>query len=295
MCQQFMVVGRLMRVIFLAWCAGVAQAAVVAATTPAAPAQRIVSTAPALTELVFAAGAGGRLVASSAFSDFPPQAKKIPQVADAGGINIEALLAVKPDLVLVWASGTRLNDIQRLQALGIRAESITVISMADVPMVLRKIGQWAGTAGQADTAAADFERRLIKLQNQFSNSAPLPVFFEISRVPLMTINGRHFISEVIRTCGGENVFADVAPLVFAPSREMLLVKNPQVVLYGGTLHAAGDAARDNRAYAGSRAEQTGQVVAVTADWVMRPGPRLIDAAEQICGVLEHIRRKKPIN
>ncbi len=279
----------LMAIVGLAWFAVVAHASGVAT---AAPAQRIVSTSPALTELVFAAGAGGKLVASSAFSDFPLQAKKIPQVADASGINIEALLAVKPDLVLVWASGTRLNDIQRLQALGIRVESITVTTMVDVPLVLRKIGQWGGSGMQAESAAADFERRFSKLQNQFSNSASLPVFFEISRVPLMTINGRHFISEVLRICGGVNVFADVAPLVFTPSREMLLVKNPQVVLYGGKPHAAADPSRDNSAYAGSRAEQSGQIISLTADWVMRPGPRLIDAAEQICGVLERIRRNK---
>ncbi len=279
-----------MLAIAVAWQAGGVDAT--PAIFTATPANRIVTTAPALTELVFAAGAGGKLVASSAFSDFPPSAKKIPRVADASGINIEALLAVKPDLVLVWASGTRLNDIQRLHALGVRAESITVVTLADVPLALRRIGQWAGTSIQAEAAADEFERRLTRLQNKFANSTRLPVFFEVSRVPLMTINGRHFISEVMRICGGDNVFANVAPLVFEPSREILLVKNPQVVIYGGQQPPGGDRSRDNGAYAGSHAAQTGQIVPVTADWIMRPGPRLIDAAEQMCGELDRVRRKK---
>lgn len=264
---------------------------VAAGVAPVKPAMRIATTAPSLTELVYAAGAGSRLVAVSAFSDYPVGAKQLPQVADFSGINIEALLVSKPDLVLVWRGGTRETDIARLRTLGIAVEAVAVVVLGDVPQALRRIGQLAGTLPQAELAAGAFLSRLTAIKNQYRGVARIPVFFEISRLPLMTINGNHVISEVLRLCGGDNVFAGVTQLVFEPSREVLLEKNPQVVFYPvGSAPGTRAAARDTTLYHGTAAASAGHFVALDADAVLRPGPRLIDAVAETCAALDNVRQ-----
>ncbi len=258
----------------------------VAAQPSTNPSRRIATTAPSLTELVYSAGAGDQLVAVSAFSDYPAAAKKLPQVADANGVNIEALLVAKPDLVLVWPSGTRDTDIARLNTLGIRTVAIGVFSLGDVPIAIRRIGQLAGTSTIANISAALFERRLADLQQRNKSARRMTAFFEISRMPLMTVNGRHFIAEVMRVCGADNVFADVEQLVFEPSREALLIKNPQVIFHATKKTAATGGVS---IYEGTDAGRTGRILSLDADSILRPGPRLIDAVEQTCRGLNRIR------
>ena len=266
---------------------------VLANPAAANPATRIVSTAPSLTELVFAAGAGAKLVAVSAYSDYPAAARPLPQVADAGGIHLEALLALKPDLVLVWAGGSREADIKRLHSLGIRTEAIGVAALDDVPIALRRIGALADTVAVAEASANEFAARLRAAQTRYASATKISVFFEISRAPLMTINGKHFLSEALRVCGGENVFADAGQMVFEPSREALLLKNPQAVFYGASKLAPATPAtpRDNRLYDALLASRLGNITALDADLILRPGPRLMDAVDETCAALARIRQK----
>ncbi len=252
---------------------------------------RIVTVAPSLTELVYAAGAGNKLVAVSAYSDFPASAKQLPQVADFSGINIEALLARRPDLVLVWTSGTREADITRLSKLGIRVEAIGVNQLTDVPKALRRIGELAGTTMVAEAAAQEFETRLNVLKNKYRDSKKISAFFEISRTPLMTIGGTHFISEVMTLCGATNVFANIDQVTFTPSRESLLVKSPRIILHGAASTEAQKTKRDNAIYAGLSAVTREHIFGIEADHILRPGPRLIDAAEAMCKVVDGVRRE----
>lgn len=255
-------------------------------------ATRIAALAPSLTELVYAAGAGDKLVAVSSFSDHPIAARVLPQVADYSGINIEALLSMKPDLVLVWGSGTQEKQIERLVALGIRVERISIETLADVSVALRRIGELAGTRQLAERAAQSVAERTRSLAAQFQQRPVVSVFVEIGRSPLLTVNDRHFISELVRLCGGKNIFAEATPLVFQPSREQLIVKQPDVILFGesGTNNAG--RARNNDAYTGLDAARRGDVLGVNADHLLRPGPRLIDAAEEVCRKIDAVRMRR---
>ena len=253
---------------------------------------RIVTVAPSLTELVYAAGAGDKLVAVSAFSDYPIDAKQLPIVADFSGINIEALLSRRPDLVLVWTSGTREADIARLTKLGIRVEAIGVNQLADVPKALRRIGVLAGTTGTAEKAALQFEARLTLLHNKYRNANKISAFFEVSRTPLMTVGGTHFIAEVMALCGAVNVFANIDQLTITPSRENLLVKNPRIILYGAPLNNDKKPKREKNnsaVYVGLSAASRDQIFAIEADHILRPGPRLLDAAEAMCKIVDRVR------
>jgi iron complex transport system substrate-binding protein len=254
---------------------------------PTASVQRIAALAPSLTELVYAAGAGEKLVAVAAFSDFPTAAKALPQVSDYSGINVEALMLARPDLVLVWGQGTREKDIERLHTTGYKIERIDVVRLTDVPVALTRIGALVGVRDKAEQAAARFSGRLDALAARYQKLTPVAVFFEIGRTPLMTVNQHHFISEVIRLCGGVNVFAEVRPLVFQPSREELIARNPRLILYGGNLPKE----RDNAIYEGTTAKREDNIIRVHADHILRPGPRLIDGAEAVCAQIDAVRQK----
>ena len=292
------------------WCAGVVLMVLVslavdaASVTPVSPmfddagrpkaitysARRVVTLAPALTELVYVAGAHEQLVGVSAYSDFPEAARYKPQVADAAGISLEALLALKPDLVLAWKGGTRPADIARLESLGINVFMIEIRTPADVPRAIRTIGKLTGSPKLTDAperAAALFESKLEILEMAKKTKTPVRVFFEISQMPLMTVNGQHFIAETMRLCGGENVFSDVAQMVIEPSREELLKRGADVILRPASILK--DVKRDQALYGGMEAYRSGRIYAVNADWILRPGPRVLLAAEEICTALDRAR------
>jgi iron complex transport system substrate-binding protein len=253
-------------------------------------AQRVVTLAPSLTELVYAAGAHANLIGVSAYSDFPEQARHLPQVADATGISFEALLALKPDLVLAWKGGTKSADIARMVSLGLNVFVVEVRQHADVPRVVRIIGQLVARPIGDNTPelfASMFEAKLEKLQSKAISRKPVRVFFEISQMPLMTVNGRHFISETIKLCGGKNVFADVTQMVIEPSRETLLQVGADAILRPASIHK--DAARDKVLYSGLSAYRNGRIYTLNGDWILRPGPRVLLAAEEVCVALDQAR------
>lgn len=253
-------------------------------------AQRVVTLAPSLTELMYATGAGEKLIGVSAYSDFPAAARRQPQVADAAGVSFEALLALKPDLVLAWKGGTRPADIARIESLGVRVFTIEIRTLDDIPRAARTIGKLVGQQKLADMPeqfAQTFESTLKKLKLAASNKSPLRVFFEIAQQPLMTVNGNHFITETMKLCGGVNVFSDVTQTVIEPSREELLKRGADVILRPASNRL--DLARDAALYAGLEAYRSSRIYPLNADWILRPGPRLLLAAAEICTALDQVR------
>lgn len=251
------------------------------------PAVRVVTLAPSLTELVYAAGAGDKLAGVSAYSDYPQSARELARVADATGISWESLLALKPDLVLAWKGGTRPADIARLNSLGVNVFVIEIKRLDDVPRALLSIGKLVGRPGPAEQAARVFQRQLSLLREANAGKAVVKTFFEISSKPLMTVNRDHVISEMIGLCGGSNVFADLPALASEPSREALLMRSPEAILYGVSL--ARTRGVDETTYAGVSAVDAGRVYGITADYVFRPGPRMLLATEEICAALDRGR------
>ena len=251
------------------------------------PARRVVTLAPSLTELVYAAGAGDKLAGVSAFSDFPPAAARLPKIADAGGIAWESLIAMQPDLVLAWKGGTRQADIERLHALGIKVFVVDISRFADVPRALRDIGRLVGRVDSAEHAAALLSQEMKRLVEQYAARLPVTVFLEISAKPLMTVNRDHVLSELLAACGGINVFADAPSLVSEPSREALLKRAPVAVLHARPTGT--NLAMDSLIYDGLEAGRRGRVYGITADHAFRPGPRLLLAAREICEALERAR------
>ncbi len=257
----------------------------------AAPPQRVVSLAPHLTELACAAGGCARLVGVSAFSDYPPQVRALPQISDATSVNLEAVLGLKPDLVLAWGDGTPPETMARLRSLGLRVEPLQVRGLEDVAAALRRTGALLGTEAQAQQAAQDYEARLAQLRARWRGAAPIRAVYQIETAPAYTVNRDSPISEALALCGGVNVFAALPRLAAPVSAEAMLAAQPEAVLFGGEENT--QAVRDYWArLAGAPAQRYGTLYAVDASLLARSTPRLLDGVEQVCAVLDQARARR---
>ncbi|MBX3650803.1 MAG: ABC transporter substrate-binding protein [Burkholderiales bacterium] len=251
------------------------------------PAQRIVTLTPHLTELVFAAGAGARLAGVARFSNHPPEAKALPVVGDAIHTDVERLLALKPDLVLAWRSGTPPETVARIERAGLAVFVSDAARLEEVGRSIEALAVLAGTPETGASASAAIARGLAELRARRRAGAPVRVFYEIWPAPLMTVNGRHVISEIIALCGGVNVFGGLRPLTPEVSREALLAARPEVALGGSSAETAGT-------YAARWAALPPPLSAMPAyhiapDLIQRPTPRLLDGARLVCTHLDAVR------
>ncbi len=242
--------------------------------------RRIVTLAPHLAELVFAAGSGDLLVGVSAYTDHPPEAARIEVVSDAFTVDQERLRLIDPDLVLAWHSGTPSHVVDELRTAGYRVEAIRTRGLDDIAAAIRHIGELTGREDAAKRVAAKFENDFKSLGNEYSDADRISVFYQVSLKPLYTINGEHYIGELIELCGGKNIFANLSELAPAVSVEAVVDRNPDVVLAGS---ADGDAAFvEWRRWPHLTANRVGNYFSVNADEVTRPSLRLVAAANSIC-------------
>ena len=255
------------------------------------PAQRIVSLAPHATELLFAAGAGSRVVGVSEYSDYPSQAKQLPSIGGSAALDLERILALKPDLVVTWGSGSSAAQVARLRSLGIRIFASEPRSFDDIASSLERLSQLAGVP-QAGQAAADaFRARLQRLTAQYAGRPEVPVFYQIWRSPLMTLNDAHLISAAIRLCGGRNVFGNLAQLTPTVNAEAVLVANPEAIFTGS--EAGPDDLAQWRNFPQLLAVRHNNLFTVNADVMTRGTPRILDGAEAMCKQLDSARTRRP--
>jgi iron complex transport system substrate-binding protein len=255
---------------------------------PATP-RRIVSLAPGATEMLFAAGAGDRVVATVLGSDEPAAAKAVPRIGDANALVWERLIALKPDVVVVWKDLANRLIIDSLQKLELPVYYVSASSLDDIARSVRGLGVLAGTQAIAEPAAADLERRILRLAARKAPPEPLRVFYMIWDVPLYTIGGRHIISDAIARCGGRNLFADIdfpAPTV---EFESVVKRNPEVILMSTTPITARDWRERWARFPAIRAVAAGQVLTFSDPRLDRMGPTAIDAVEGLCVQLDAAR------
>lgn len=257
----------------------------------AGPAQRIVSLAPHVTEVLFAAGAGERIVGTVEYSDYPPAAKALPRVGGYSRVDLEAVVALKPDLVVGWESGNAAAALTKLRALGLPVYVNQPNRMLDVAKSIEQIGRLAGTSAVADAAAARFRERHAQYAARYSGRPKVRVFYQIWKQPLMTINGKQIISDAIALCGGENVFADLPVLAPTVSVEAVLAANPEVIVASGMGEARPEWVDDWRRWPSLGAVARDNLFFIPPDLIQRHTPRVLDGAERLCGFLEAARAK----
>jgi iron complex transport system substrate-binding protein len=260
--------------------------------TLAAPARRIISMAPHVTELVFAAGGGERIVGAINFSDYPEAAKKIPLVGSNAQIDMERVIALKPDLLIVWQSGNTSRQLEQLEKLGIpvfRSEPGRLDGVADT---LNRFGTLLGTEKVAAASAAQFRARIAELKQRYGRRPPVRVFYQIWDKPIYTLSSKHIINDAIALCGGENVFAGLKVVAPSVSTEAVLQANPEAIV-GGDQHDPNDAGIGIwAAYPSLLAVERGNLFRLDGELLTRPGPRIVQGAAQLCEKIELARQRR---
>lgn len=259
----------------------------------AAPATRIVSLGPHLTELAYAAGGGSAVVGVIRYSDFPDAARKLPIVGDAHAIDFERIVQLKPDLVLVWGSGLNERHKARLRSLGLTVYESEIRQAQGIPDTLRRLGTLLGHADNADAAARRFESQWRSLAERYKGRPPVRVFWQLWHEPLMTINREHLIGEAMRTCGGVNVFADLPLLTPSVSWEAAIAADPQLIAGSGRKD---DIERDFAAWRrlgkSVNAVRQQRYASIDGNLIGRMGPRFVDGAAALCDAMEAARQKQ---
>ncbi len=254
-----------------------------------APAQRIVSLAPHVTELLFAAGAGVRVVGVSAFSDYPEAARHLPQVSGGMRLDMERILALKPDVAVGWQSGSTHADMEKLTALGIPVFFAAPQRLDAIPDTLLRLGRLAGSEHEAKTAAATYREELARLRTRYRERRPVRVFIEIGMQPLMTLSHAHLTSDLLALCGGQNVFPGSDLLAPEVSVEAVMLQDPDAILFSDELGVVEGVHDWWRARVALRAVRAGRIYAVPADLVFRQTPRVLQGAQRVCDALDAAR------
>jgi iron complex transport system substrate-binding protein len=266
----------------------------------ARPPRRIVSLAPSLTELVFAAGAGASLVGTSALSDYPSAARAIARVGDAGRLDVERVIALRPDLVLIWQRGATSRELEQLEAAGIRLFQLEPRRLDDVARAIERLGTLLGHEPEASRRASEIRAALERLRAAHAGAAPVKVFYQVWRQPLMTINGKQLIDDILTLCGGRNVFADLTPLVPIISTESVVAVDPEAILTASETTRATPWQRDPSNPSFAAWHRYGSMTAVRRSWlyslngdnISRQGPRVVDGAAAVCAVLDQVRAER---
>lgn len=255
-----------------------------------APAQRVAALAPDLAELMFDAGAGADLVATVRYTDYPAAAAQVDRVGDAFHVDLERLLALKPDLVLAWQGGTPVALVEKIRSLGLPVLTMGTHDLADIAANLELLGRATGHGQEAVKEAQAFRDHLERLRTRYANRTPIRVFYEISAEPLYTVGGGQSISRLLEVCGARNVFADLAELAPVVGMESVLARDPQAVVTGGDADSARRIALWRR-WPRVTAVREGNLFTVPDDLIARATPRLLDAGDILCVDLEQARER----
>ncbi len=265
--------------------------------TLAQPARRVVSLAPHVTEMIFAAGGGDRIVGTVHYSDYPPQARDIPRVGDNKALDLERIAALKPDLIVVWRHGNAQKQTDRLRALGLPLFYSEPRKLASIPDNVEKLGTLLGTEATARRAADSFRQQVETLRKTYAARPPVTVFYQVWQQPLMTLNGQHLVSDMLALCGGRNLFGAETPLVPTVSVEAVVAGNPEAMLTAGMGATRSDQPLPDYAmwqrWKQITAVARNNLFVIDGDLVNRAGPRVVQGIEQICKDLDVARSRRP--
>ncbi|RDH81585.1 MAG: cobalamin-binding protein [endosymbiont of Galathealinum brachiosum] len=257
------------------------------------PVKRIISLAPHVAELLFAAGADKQVLGTVSFSDYPERAKKIPRIGSYKKVDKEKILALQPELIIYWKSGNPVDMINGIKDLGIPIFNNEPDEFEDVAESLRVLGKLLGTEHVAEVQANEYLKRLKSLRKKYSDKVgdndKIRVFYQVWNQPLMTINKDHLVNDVIEFCGGVNVFADMDNIAPTIDMESVMKKNPDVIL-AGMAKGREDWLSEWLRWEAIEAVKNNHVYAIDAGLIVRQTPRILDGAEKICEIFSKYKK-----
>ena len=245
--------------------------------------ERIVTLTPHLTEMVYAVGAGKQLVATDDASDWPPEVTALPHVANYRSINVEALLALQPDLIIAWGeSQHRLLTV--LKQLKLPVLVLDSVHLQDLPQELRLLGTRTGHTEEGNKAADHVDNQLTALENHYSAKTKVRVFYQLWSSPLMTVANGSWVQEAITLCGGVNPFADSPAPYPQIGEEAVVASNPDIIL--ATEKA--DLARWQK-WPMLSAVKNKHLQTVNKNWLNRLTPRILFGIDELCRKIDQTR------
>lgn len=253
------------------------------------PAERIISLAPSLTELIFAAGAGEKLVGVVEYSDFPEAARALPIIGRFDLLDMERILQLQPDLVIAWQSGNPRASVKRLQDLGLTIYVAEPKDLASIPDHIERLATLAGTEAIAQLAADNFRNKLQELQTRYSSKEPVKTFYQVWDSPLISAGGNELINDIISLCGGENIFADIKLVAPKINIEAVLMRNPQAIIASGMDVERPEWLDDWKNWPSLNAVSKGNLFFVPPDLVQRHTPRALQGADTMCSQIDIAR------
>lgn len=254
--------------------------------------KRIVTLAPYLTELVYSAGAGERLIATVSYSDYPEASNKLPSIGDANGIDIEAVVNLAPDLVISWHSGNGAAIANNLSRLGISVFESEPDSIEKISSTIQRIGKLAGTEQVANKNIQEFINEIDILSSQYSKQKKVTVFYQFWNKPIYTIGGLHLISKHIELCGGENIFADQETLSLNTDMESIIIRNPAIIIASGNDNQRPLWLDDWKEWRNIEAVSNNNLHYIPPDLIQRHTIRVAQGIKYLCEVIEIARQKQ---
>jgi iron complex transport system substrate-binding protein len=254
---------------------------------------RIISLSPHITELLFAAGAGDRVVGVDDSSDYPAAVAGIARVGEPAALDIERLLKLDPTLIVLWDSGTPARRKAQLERLKLQVYVTDQHHLDDIGTTLLELGRLAGTEVAAAAAARRYQSELAQLRAQYAARPRLKVFYQVWDRPLYTLSGAHVVTEVLSLCGGDNIFADLTTLAPAVDKEAVLARDPDVILIAAT---GADGARQTLEWSdfpNLRAVHRRDVFTVDPSLLGRMAPRILQGVRDVCALLDTARNQLP--
>ena len=258
--------------------------------TLAKPAQRIVAMSPHVTELLFAAGGGERIVGAVTYSDYPEAAKKIPRIGTNRQIDMERVIAMKPDLIVAWMHGSSERQIDTLRQLGIPIFHSEPLKLDGIADNVQRLGQLLGTENVAQPAAAQIRAQFAALTKQYASRPPVRMFYQVWDKPLYTLSGGSIVTDAMRVCGGVNIFADLKVTAPVVSIEGVLQADPEAIF--GTAEKDYGGVTLWKQYTTMKAVRNGNLFALDGELLNRAGPRMVDGTRAMCEMLEQARQRR---
>ncbi len=253
------------------------------------PAQRIISLAPSMTELLFSLGAGDRVFGVMDYSNFPPAALDIPIVGRYDMLDMEQIIALQPDLVVAWLTGNPRNAIQRLKELGIAVYTAEPDSLLSISEHLLRLGELTGQNLQAASLSQQLLSRLSAVENQHANATPVRVFYQVWHSPIISVGGAELINDMIRRCGGVNIFVDL-PVGPKVNLEDVLLRDPEVIIASGSDHTNPAWLNDWLQWPEMTAVRNQHLYAIEPDLVQRHSLRALQGMDTMCELIARARR-----
>lgn len=258
--------------------------------TVRSPPLRIVSLSPGPSAMLRAAGASSQLVATIEYSGEPASEKRLPQMGSADAIDMERLIALKPDVVLVWPDGNNPAQIATIERLGIPVYRQETVTLDGIGASLRRLGKLTGTSAVADREADALEAKLTSLRKRYANAGrPPTVLLEVWDRPLYTVGGRELMSDALRVCGARNVFADLPQRAPAIGIEAVLARNPDIIIAAASPGKGASWLREWKRFPSLQAVRTGRLMAFEDERLVGLGPGIIDATAALCAKIAALR------